>query len=122
MLSILDLPQFRQKAAECTEVVMHYSELEVRHAAGEGWGSVLALHPEHRIKMRKTLSRFQSNLEPVRLKWVEKSRLDEVQRAYLEKAVEQKVGKAALIDLQLERHSPVGQSYLPARLWAVTDG
>ena len=111
VLSILGLPQegfdrcnqFRQKGAECTEVVMHYSELEVRHAAGEGWGSVLALHPEHRIKMRKTLGRFQSNLEPVRKKWVEKTRLEEVKKACLEQMVEQKVGRAAMIDRQLER-------------------
>ena len=32
---------------------MHYAELEVRQAAGEGWGSVVALHPEHRVKMKR---------------------------------------------------------------------
>ena len=111
VLSILGLPQqgfercnkFRQKAAECTECAMHYAELEVRHAAGEGWGSVLALHPEHRIKMRQALGRFQKNLEPVRVKWVEKERAEVVKIACLEKIVEQKVGQEAKIDNQLDR-------------------
>ena len=43
---------FRQTASECTEIVMHYQELEMRHAAGEGWGSVLQMHPKHRQHCR----------------------------------------------------------------------
>ena len=86
ILSILELPQdgfdrcnkFRQKSDECTEVVMHYAELEVRHIAGEGWGTVRCLHPNHRTKIRQTLSRFQTNLEPVRLQWVKNSEIEEI--------------------------------------------
>ena len=98
ILSILGLPQegfdrcnqFRQKGAECTEVVMHYAELEVRHLIGEGWGSVPALHPQHKQKIRQVLSRFQSNLEPVRKKWVEDTMAEEMKKKYLELCVEQK--------------------------------
>ena len=109
ILSILDLPQdgfdrcnkFRQKSDECTEVVMHYVELEIRHIAGEGWGTVRCLHPNHRTKMRQTLSRFQSNLEPVRLEWVKQSEIEEIQKKYLNLAVEKKVGKVAMAELEL---------------------
>jgi hypothetical protein len=110
-LSILGVSQdelvrhncFRQKSDECTECVMHYAELEVRNLAGEGWGSVSCLHPYHRTLIRKTLSRFQHNLEPVRKEWVIKSEIEDTKKKVMRSAVENKVGQIAILDLELQK-------------------
>ena len=111
MLNILELPQagfdrcnkLKQKSDESAEVVMHYAELEVRHIAGEGWGTVRCLHPNHRTKIRQTLSRFQTSLEPVRLQWVENSAIEELQKTYLRLVAEKNVGKVAIAELELKK-------------------
>ena len=111
ILSILGLPQeklvrinnFRQKSDECTEVVMHYAEIEVRHLAGEGWGATKGLHPHHRVTMRKTLGRFSSNLEATRKDWLLSCEKEDIQKKLLKLHIEQKVGKAAGAQLELAK-------------------
>jgi len=47
--------EVRQEDEECGEALCHYAEQEVRHAAGEGWGSVPAFTKERRREMRLKL-------------------------------------------------------------------
>ena len=101
-----DLPiqnAFRQKSDECAESVCHYMAIEVRHLAGEGWGSVKPLHPVHRKVIRNNLSRFAKNLEEARLKWVHEELQAEVKAKALHQFVERKVGKARMAELELSK-------------------
>ena len=93
----------RQKADECTEMLLHYFELEVRVSAGEGWGATKTLHPEHRRLMRRSLSQWSLNLEQVRLKWQEKENAAKIKKEVLSKWVKLQCGEIARADAELDK-------------------
>ena len=93
----------RQKADECTEMLLHYFELEVRASAGEGWGATKTLHPEHRRLMRRSLSQWSLNLEQVRLKWQEKENLAKIKKGALAKWVKLQCGEIATAEAELDK-------------------
>ncbi len=77
VLSVLGLPEevqrsneFRQVGDECTEWVMHYMELEVRAAGGEGRATKPGISPKRIAEIRQQLSGYMSNLEKTRLQWL----------------------------------------------------
>ena len=93
----------RQKADECTELFLHYFELEVRASAGEGWGATKTLHPEHRKQIRNALKQWSMNLEQVRLKWQEKEALLNTKKRVLSNWIKLQVGEIVKADAELDK-------------------
>ena len=93
----------RQKADECTEMLLHYFELEVRASAGEGWGATKTLHPEHRKQMRMALKQWSMNLEQVRLKWQEQEKAASTKKRVLSQWVQMQVGEIAKAESELDK-------------------
>ena len=102
--------KFRQISDECCECVMHYEELEVRHLAGEGWGSVKSLHPEHRLTIRTILKRFSDNMERFRKAWMGDEAEERVKREALKSWAEDKVGKAALAQVEIDKLQKIAEA------------
>jgi len=110
ILSVLGLDQnvertnmWRQKGDECCEAVMHYFELEVRHLAGEGWGTVRNLHPEHRLAIRNILKRFQENLEKFRRKWCNETQIAELKEKSLKEMIQKQIPKDVIAQIELDK-------------------
>ena len=93
----------KQKADECTEMFMHYFELEVRASAGEGWGATKTLHPEHRRQIRNALKLWSMNLEQVRLKWQEAEKASSTKKKVLSQWVQLQIGEIAKADVELDK-------------------
>ena len=75
---VLVTNKFQQNGSDCVLCMAHYSEIEVRHAAGEGWGSVPgALKPQRMLAIRATIGGSVTVLEKARLKWIEDMKREE---------------------------------------------
>ena len=95
---------YRQKECDCCDVMMHYLQVEVRHAAGEGWGAMMS-PSECRIETRMTLNKFAENLNDTRAQWLQKSQKQIAWRTGLSK----KQDDVNMLDERLKRLRELSQ-------------
>ena len=93
---------FRQVEEECGEIACHYIELECRHAAGEGWGSVEGFTRGRWQEMRKKLGATCAILKKTQLGFKAREETEAAQAAAMNKLKDAALGETQRMMLRVQ--------------------